>query len=406
MARNLPPKLPRPQPAPRVTSPCISELAERVFARPGEQLAIVEDFWLSLSKSPLLEDAGPAEKQIVTFLFRSRDAAEVFLFVNRMTDERDLAASLMEQVPGTDLWHLSYLMSENWRASYSYVLRMPGQNWPWVEGDQLSVRRALDNGVADPLNPDSHLNRAGVRQSIVSLSKAPSSDWVSTNLGSREDFREAIIGNEKRVWCRPVLVSDSAVEQEAELPVLIAFDGDVWSSNQDLFGMLQNLVSAQEIPPLLLVLVDAGGREHRWRELGEPLVVSNWLTVELLPWLRFHYNVSSQAERIIVAGQSLGGVSALTAILTQSGEVGVAISQSASLWGDRVPSIPESSDFKGRKIYLSVGEQEWILAGPNRVFAKELEDAGFQVEYTEFNGGHDYACWRVDLSHALISCFS
>ncbi|MDR0593103.1 MAG: DUF3327 domain-containing protein, partial [Bifidobacteriaceae bacterium] len=46
----------------------------------------------------------------MTFLWRDAEAEEVLLFVNRLTDERNLADSLMRRVAGTDVWHLSYLM--------------------------------------------------------------------------------------------------------------------------------------------------------------------------------------------------------------------------------------------------------------------------------------------------------
>ncbi|CAM5452935.1 enterochelin esterase [Streptomyces californicus] len=51
---------------------------------------------------------------------------------------------------------------------------------------------------------------------------------------------------------------------------------------------------------------------------------------------------------------------------------------------------------------LEVGLQEWMLLGENRRLRNVLRARGYDVRYGEFNGGHDYACWRGGLADGLV----
>ncbi|MDR2453997.1 MAG: DUF3327 domain-containing protein, partial [Bifidobacteriaceae bacterium] len=162
---------------------------------------LVAEFWATHRPTPLVEpvpqppadargpgpvapgagQAAPREV-IVTFLWRDAGPTEVLMFANRLTDERGLAASLMAQVTGTDIWHLSYRLGSDWRASYGFVPRLPDAPWPWAHDaaraepvgaagiepvDQVALRRALDQCLPDPTNPARNRNRAGWAQSVV-----------------------------------------------------------------------------------------------------------------------------------------------------------------------------------------------------------------------------------------------
>ena len=40
---------------------------------------------------------------------------------------------------------------------------------------------------------------------------------------------------------------------------------------------------------------------------------------------------------------------------------------------------------------------------PNRRMRDALIAAGHEVHYREFNGGHDFVCWRGNIADALIA---
>ncbi|MDT0201050.1 hypothetical protein [Nocardioides sp. AE5] len=81
--------------------------------------------------------------------------------------------------------------------------------------------------------------------------------------------------------------------------------------------------------------------------------------------------------------------------------VGAAVAQSASLWRSWPgEALAAAGPVRAR---LEVGRQEWVLLEPNRRLAAELTDAEAEVELVEFNGGHDYACWRGGLIDSIAA---
>ncbi|MFT4210526.1 MAG: DUF3327 domain-containing protein, partial [Microbacterium sp.] len=176
MSARTPPKVPRPAPAPRAASPAIEALEARIAG--GEDAA---SFWSTLASTPLVEEIPDApDERIVTFLWRDADADAVLLFANRLTDERNLADTLLRRLPGSDVWAVSYRMGAGWRASYSFLVQREGERAPWLtDDDQVALRHALDRGRPDPRNPETVTNRAGVTQSVAALPAAPAQAWLA-----------------------------------------------------------------------------------------------------------------------------------------------------------------------------------------------------------------------------------
>ncbi len=428
---RTPPKVPRPAPAPRVDSPAIARL-EAQLAAGTDVDTVVAEFWNGpAARTPLIEpvvnasdaprdDAphrffaesdGPSaevsdgqtaavlHERIVTFLWRDADAADVLLFVNRLTDERDLERSLMHRIPGTDLWHLSYRMRSDWRASYAFLVRPAGAPAPWTDGqDQIAVRKALDHGLLDPGNPEVGRNRDGVLQSFVSLPDAPAAIWLEPRGAALEHgmLEERATPDGRRVW-----VYEPPGGVPAGAPVVVALDGEVWTGSQDLPTTIDNLIADGEIRAPLVVLPDSGGRAQRWLEMDAHGDAAGWVADVLLPWVRDSYDVSDAAADTIVVGQSLGGLTALRIALTRPDAFGAVLSQSASLWQDDLRYAIAGRCLDGLRAHVEVGAQEWVLREPNRLFAERLQAAGADVLLAEYNGGHDYACWRIGIAHGL-----
>ena len=398
---RIPPKPPRPHAAPLAVSPAILELERRV-ARAGagtpEGAALVQAFWAGAgARSPLVEPvAGERGSRLVTFLWQDAAAERVLLFVNRITDERNLAPSYLRRVAGADLWHLTYRLGSDWRASYAF-LPQRGVRPVWLDGDdQRAIRAALDQGLADPRNPETCRNRPGTVMSVVSLPDAPAQPWVARREGvARGTVTERTAPDGRRAWVyEPPHVA-------AETPVVLVLDGEVWTSTQDLATTMDNLIADGVVRPAHLVMLDSGGQASRWEELAGSGDPGHYLVRRLLPWARQQYRISARREEVIVAGLSLGGLVALRAALEHPDEVGGVISQSASLWQDNLARQLAAADASRLRAYLEVGSQEWVLAGPNHQVAARLAQAGAEVRFVEYNGGHDYACWRGGLADGL-----
>ncbi|MEV0263554.1 enterochelin esterase [Streptomyces sp. NPDC050617] len=399
-----PPPIPRPAPVERVSSPLIDSLGPRPD---------VAGFWRSLPGTPVIEPdpAGSADHAVVTFLWRGSDATRAVLVLpNKVADPRALERNLMGRAPGTDIWHWSVRMRRDWRATYTLCVD-EGQGAAGLDGAE---HRAWlrGQGRRDPLNPRSFPPRwGGEPVSVVELPDAPAqSDWlprpgVPAGTVSAHTFASGVLGNERRVraYAPPG-------EGHRDLPVLVLFDGEMWQPNLGVATLLDNLIADGRIPPLVALFPESLGSDARWAELTCNDDFVGFLADELLPWAGARWPLTADPARTVLAGQSLGGLMAAHAAVRAPHRFGNALAQSGSFWWPngpdaewltRVIATAEKEKHPVR-FHLSAGEQEWVLLPANRRLRDALRAGGHDVRYREFNGGHDYLCWRTELAEGLM----
>lgn len=429
--RPTPPKLPRPQRAPLATSPTLAAMHQRLLERPQLASQLQAQLWQQVTSTPLLE-ADPTQegKYLVTFLWRGA-AHSVLLFVNRLTDEKNLADSYMRRLPGTDTWYLTYRMDGDWRASYCFLLAPTADQAPWLQGSQVRLRQALDGGLPDPHNPVTCTNRRGFVQSVVSLPLAPAwplGEWPvfsddaagagrfdggglgagrgDADAGRLNAGRLDVVADLDTLGRQIWVYIPAPISRAQSYPVLLVLDGEVWLKRHHLHLALTQLMQAGLIAPAYIVFIDSGGTEQRWQELGESNF-GRYLTGPLLNWLKTHYAISPKPADRVVIGQSLGALTVLRTLVAYPQLIGAGISQSASLWQDVLFSELNALDatqtpLAGTRAWIEVGSQEWILAPLQPKAVHQLRKAGMQVKDMVYNGGHDYACWRINLASALM----
>lgn len=408
--RPTPPKLPRPQRAPLATSPTLAAVHQRLLERPQLASQLQEQLWRQVTSTPLVE-ADPTQegKYLVTFLWRGA-AHSVLLFVNRLTDEKNLADSYMRRLPGTDTWYLTYRMDGDWRASYCFLPAPTADQAPWLQGSQVRLRQALDGGLPDPHNPVTCTNRRGFVQSVVSLPLAPAwplGEWPVFADDAGAGRLDAIADVEtlgRQIW----VYTPALIDRAQSWPVLLVLDGEVWLKRHHLHLALAQLMDAGLIAPAYMVFIDSGGTEQRWQELGDSESdFGGYLSGQLLNWLKAHYAISPNPADRVVIGQSLGALTVLRTLVGYPQLIGSGISQSASLWQEVLFSELNALDatampLAGTRAWIEVGSQEWILAPLQPKAVRQLRQAGMQVKDVVYNGGHDYACWRINLASALM----
>lgn len=424
--RPTPPKLPRPQRAPLATSPTLAAVHQRLLERPQLASQLQEQLWRQVTSTPLVE-ADPTQegKYLVTFLWRGA-AHNVLLFVNRLTDEKNLADSYMRRLPGTDTWYLTYRMDGDWRASYCFLPAPAAAQAPWLQGSQVRLRQALDGGLPDPHNPVTCTNRRGFVQSVVSLPLAPAwplGQWpvfsdaaagagrfdgggLGAGRGDADAGRLDVVADLDTLGRQIWVYTPAPISRAQSCPVLLVLDGEVWLKRHHLHLALAQLMDAGLIAPAYIVFIDSGGTEQRWQELGESNF-GRYLTGPLLNWLKTHYAISPKPADRVVIGQSLGALTVLRTLVAYPQLIGAGISQSASLWQDVLFSELNALDatqtpLAGTRAWIEVGSQEWILAPLQPKAVCQLREAGMQVKDMVYNGGHDYACWRINLASALM----
>ncbi|MFI0264853.1 enterochelin esterase [Streptomyces sp. NPDC017056] len=414
-----PPRTPRPRPAETTDSPEVTRLAARLATAGSAdaRAAVLDRFWdeVAARGTPLVEplDGDPGH-HAVTFLWRGGTATrQVLLMVNRLMDRADLAPSLMRRLPGTDVWHLTYRLRGDHRGSYRIAADTEGRPL----GD---LGRLAATGVGDPLNPRTIATRwHGPPGSVFELPDAPARPWphparAGTPRGTvrRHQVASAALGAEREVWVyEPPAPATGRAGQHTDTLVLL--DGDMWFGQLRLEEVLDGLVADGAIPPLTVLAPHAVDNATRVREFGGHPAYVTFLAGELLPWAADRLPVRPDPARTVVAGQSLGGLTALYAGYGAPDRFGNVLAQSPSLWW-QPPGEPAGETAwitrryaegarRGLRLHLDVGLHEWGMLEQTRVLRRTLRACGHPVTGSDFNGGHDYACWTVALAQGLIT---
>ncbi|RZS40852.1 enterochelin esterase family protein [Herbihabitans rhizosphaerae] len=405
----LPPHTRRPTPLPVVDSPRIAAL------KPGG----TAQFWRTVEAegTPLIEPDDDPAYRIVTFLWRDTGQRAVLLHANKLTDYNDLAPSLLRRLDGTDVWHLSYRLRADWRGTYalSPLTEAPVEPAVWRGPDRAAWQRLRAGAVTDPLNPRTFPNKfGGPDLSLAELPDAPSQPWWPAVPGTRAGMvavarlNSEILGNARTIW---TYTPPGYRDRGEPYPLLVLFDGDVWGRSLAIRHTLDNLIAAGQIPPMIALLVDSIDVRTRSVELACDHEFTRFLTDELLPWATGRWRLTADPARTIVAGQSLGGLTAVFAATRVPERFGNVLSQAGSFWwpggGEfgaepcwltrhlaAAPRLPIAFD-------LEVGLLEWELLEPTRRLRDVLTAKGYPLTYREYHGGHDSACWRGGIADGL-----
>jgi enterochelin esterase-like enzyme len=192
--------------------------------------------------------------------------------------------------------------------------------------------------------------------------------------------------------------------------------------------ILDNLVAENRIPRMVAVFIDNPPGDARDRELPCNPTFADFLNSELVPWVRQLFNVTTDPKQTVVGGSSYGGLAAAYAGFRHPETFGNILSQSGAFWWTRPRSDdPEDFDFPNAepnwlakqfimsprlplRFYMDAGIDEIDLTGLGRDIlssSRHMRDVllakGYEVNYQEFIGGHDYLSWRGTLADGLIS---
>jgi enterochelin esterase family protein len=334
--------------------------------------------------APLL-DAG-----VTTFLYLG-DAEAVGLH-----HWMDIFPRLPEFVrrPGTDLWTLTIELPTASRIEYKLSVKQKG-------------RRRL---ILDPFNP----RRARDPFGTNSLAIGPGYERPAWSLpagappGSIDSFpvESAAFGDERRAAL--YLPARSA---NGPHPLLVVHDGSEYVEYAALGVVLDNLIDAGEIPPVVGVLSDPGDRMTEYRADRRH---ADHLVEELIPAVADRVEIDAAA--VVSLGASLGGVASLHAARRHPGVFAGLILQSGSfvtaLGGPHrrgkvfepvVEFMAGFNDDPGslpRRIHVSCGRFDGLI-GDNRLFVRRLRDRGVEVGYEEAPDGHHWGNWRNRLRAGL-----
>ena len=216
---------------------------------------------------------------------------------------------------------------------------------------------------------------------------------------------------------------DYAQHPEARYPLLVAFDGEVYRDTMPLPFILDTLRSAKKAPAFVAVLIDDDGGPTRIADLGNAPRMVQFLSRQLLPWVRANYRVTTDPHRVIVTGSSAGGLASAYVAIERPDLFGNVLSQSCACWrgADGSNDAPyewltsRAAQLPARDVrfFLDVGalETRGALGGAapslrdaNRHLRDVLLAKGAWVRYLEVpNGQHAPEWWAPRLPVGLVT---
>lgn len=425
---------------PALQSPQITALAERV--RSGDKRA-VQEFWtkIAISGTPLIEPIrSDPNHYLVTFLWRAKSPVSNVLLISGLSNssysKTVLQDNLLTQLPGTDVWYRTYRVRSD--ARFTYRLSVNDSLVPSEEEKDISKRESRFQ--PDPLNPR-HVS-APTSDSLAELPQAPTQEWILPRKGipmgqlKKVTFASKVLGNERSLT---IYTPPGYDRSGPPYRLLILTFGEAYTSDIPTPVILDNLLSARKIPPVVAVFIgNVAGSSGARKELSCYEPFSRFLATELLPWIRAHYRVSEQPSTTVIGGASRGGLAAVCAALEHPEQFGNVSAQSGFfVYKDRnwfkyvdpaaAPDAASQDELAWEqygvvmqriaampklplRFYLDVGKFENDFhpspLSANRHLRDVLIAKGYALKYQEFAGHHSPVNLRGTFSDALIFLLS
>ena len=369
----------------------MNPLLRKLFRKGAPEPAAIDAF-VAETEFPLVDGSD------VTFVFRG--AAEA-VYLRCWISGLDTAQPF-QSLGDTELWATTIELPKGSRIEYKFEVQTNGNR-------ELIVDPLNDVLAHDPFGANSVCQAHGYER--------PS--WTLHDPGARAgELRTAQI--ESRVFNgdRELQVYVPArFRSNRRYPLLIVHDGADYLRFAALKDVLDNLIHALEIPPLIAALIHS---PDRLTEYGADDRHASFLSEELLPFMSNSYPLIDEPRARGIMGASFGGVASLHAAWRNPGQFGQLLLQSGSFaFSDigrhqRGPAFDSVAEFMNEfreqpgnpadRIYMSCGIYESLIY-ENRSLVPRLQSQGIEVRFEEARDAHNWENWRDRLRNGLSWLF-
>jgi|GEM_PF-5389460 len=373
------------------------------------------EFWDEISNigTPLVEKTEEGKK-LLTFLYRERTPIENVVVVLGPAG-LDFCRNKMTKIDGTDIWYRTYILNDDFKFQYllspndplTYPIDLLPDYQRWAEREA--------NFIIDPLNKYP-FPISNPMVSTVSSTKNVSDYESELSYGKVEEFtiRSENMNNERllRIYT-PLDIND-----RESVSLFVMLDGELHPELVPVIHIVDQLIGSNLIRPIMVALV--GNSSEREKEMGCNELFSRFLAKELPSFIKQRKNIEIGNDNCI-CGFSIAGVCALFTSTHHHRVYRKNIFASAALyWSPQGYNEPEflislisEVEKKDIQIYFEVGKMEdhaeyQRYAGgtsnllSNRHLRHVLKAKGYDFQYFEFNGGHDFINWSDTVKRGLI----
>lgn len=314
-----------------------------------------------------------------------------------------LPASIpLGRIPDTDLWFRTMEFPEGSRIEYKFGVTLEGHE-KWIH---------------DPLNPHVALDPFG-GNSVVRTSGFRDPEWtrpldqVPTGRIERLSVESAAFGDTRQIG----VYLPASFRPQRRYRLLVVHDGDDYIRYSQLNTVLDNLIDAMEIPPMIVALSNP---RKRLIEYANDTRHADHIVKELLPALESRFSLIDQPSGRCLMGASFGGVASLSTAWRYPRVFGSLLLQSGSFAFTDIGDHSRSSAFDkvvefmnafrktpgipAQKMFVSCGVYESLIY-ENRSLVPFLLKQGIDIKYEEARDGHNWENWRDRLRDGLSWLF-
>jgi enterochelin esterase-like enzyme len=359
-----------------------TEFVARLRNAPLSERKTIVSWYMEGRRTPVIEG-----DTLLTFVWYG--AADTVL-INGSIQEGWQKPERLERIPcseglhGEALFYSSYVVPSDARLEYKFIV--DGQYMLDPHNVRITPNGDFSNSeAAMPAfrpTPLTEFNR-GVRHGTID-----SLEWTSAD-----------------TLIRPRLVTvylPPGYGTASGLPSIYIHDGETARRYAFVTNILDNMIAAKMIPPLVAVFVPS---VDRWQEYsrGKQVRYTRVFCDELVPLIDRRYRTVRNPARRGVMGISDGGYLTLAMLLARTDVFHCAAGQSSTI----TPTLSQMLALRQRyaplpstlRLYLDCGRYdivngEYNFPALNRSFSRELESYGIRHNYREVADGHDWASWR------------
>lgn len=395
-------------------------MIEQLRAELGTGKCDVERFADRLRRegTPIIEPDDQAGWARYTFVWIGPTDHGIVLQLNHVSDPLDVEDTMLERIEGSHVHALTLRLPDYWQGSYLFS-ELPRRIAPTLHrGVDLDVRAQLmAHARADPFAREhmpSKPTDASMNLSIPAFAVARGPKASALRMWKKEPLRTVPLPS----IASPVTGSPLKLHRWSspgvgpETPAVLLTDGEVWAERFPVAAEISARLGRGEFPPVHVVFLESGGPRQR----AVDYTAGSTQQRLLLEGVRESIGVDLPPGRLIVAGQSFGGLFAMLAATRHPDLVLGAVAQSPSLWwpSPLTPWDPRGTTWfdeqavraaPGAPVLLEVGALEHVLTDRVRAAAALLETRDALIGAAEHPGGHDVLQWQttiVDHLHQAI----
>lgn len=286
----------------------------------------------------------------------------------------------LQRLAATDLWYRIEHFEADARLDYKLIRN--GSDW-----------------ILDPRNPLTVPGGFGANSELampayVQPWEVTEDPAVAKGTLTSRTFVSAIMGNSRTVQIYTPAGYDP---QRAEpYPVILYHDGSDYTRFASTKTVLDNLIAAGRIEPLVAVLANPLNRETEyWTTQAD--TYTRVVAEELMPWVATNWHTATDPKRRAVTGPSLAGLASAKHCFERPEVFGLCAPFSPSFWASDRALLNQmsQSDLTGITWYVDWGTYESSIASTGRVFAALLAQQGATFKASEWHEGHSWGSWRA-----------